>query len=55
MYVPLPVSVLEQLMAIRVHADECTAENGPSACGSRIALVRAIGCRSGGGASIISR
>jgi hypothetical protein len=28
-YVQLPVSVLEQLMAIRVHVDECTAENGP--------------------------
>jgi hypothetical protein len=28
-YVQPPVSVLEQLVAIRVHVDECTADNGP--------------------------
>lgn len=29
MYVQPPVAVLEQLVAIRVHVDECTSENGP--------------------------
>jgi hypothetical protein len=28
-YVQPPVAVLEQLVAIRVHVDECTADNGP--------------------------
>jgi ectoine hydroxylase-related dioxygenase (phytanoyl-CoA dioxygenase family) len=28
-YVQPPVAVLEQLVAIRVHVDECTGDNGP--------------------------
>jgi ectoine hydroxylase-related dioxygenase (phytanoyl-CoA dioxygenase family) len=28
-YVQPPIAVLEQLVAIRVHVDECTADNGP--------------------------
>jgi hypothetical protein len=36
-YVKPPVAVLEQLVAIRVHVDECTAKNGPLRVQSRLA------------------